>query len=87
MEFYKVSKKNQIFIQKNEIKTRPRDHQKWNQRIRFTPRRFEKTAPKQFKRFDQKSKLDLGTIKNGISASDLPPEGPKKERRSNLGKL
>ena len=23
-------------------------------------------------------KLDLGTIKNGFRASDLPPEGPKK---------
>ena len=33
------------------------------------------------------SKLDLGTIKNGISTSDLPPEGPKKERRGNLSNL
>ena len=26
------------------------------------------------------SKLGLGTIKNGSAASDLPPEGPPKER-------
>ena len=26
------------------------------------------------------SKVGLGTIKNDLAASDLPPEGPKKER-------
>ena len=66
------------------VKTRPRDHQKWIQGVRFTPRGSEKRAPRQFKQFEQKSKLDFGTIKNGFSMSDLPPEGPQKERRDNL---
>ena len=34
-----------------------------------------------------RSKLALGTIKNGFRASDLPPEGPKKERRGNSSNL
>ena len=29
-------------------------------------------------------KLDLGTIKNGSAASDLPPEGPKKKSWADL---
>ena len=33
------------------------------------------------------SKLDLGTIKNGSAASDLRPEGPKKERWVDLCKI
>ena len=73
-----------------KVKTRPRDHQKWNQHVRFTPRGSEKRAPTQFEQFEKKSKLDLGTIKNGFSTSDLPPEGPTKERRvilSNLNKI
>ena len=28
--------------------------------------------------FDQNKKLSLGTIENGLAASGLPPEGPKK---------
>ena len=37
---------------------------------------------KTFSKFYQKSKLDLGTIKNGFSTSDLPPEGPKKSAKA-----
>ena len=33
------------------------------------------------------SKLDLGTIKNGSAASDLPPEGPKKKNWADLTHL
>ena len=33
------------------------------------------------------SKLDLGTIKNGSAASDLPPEGPKKKSWADLTHL
>ena len=36
---------------------------------------------------DLSSKLDLGTIKNGSAASDLPPEGPPKERWVELNKI
>ena len=32
-------------------------------------------------------KLALGIVKNGFRASDLPPEGPKKDRRGNLSNL
>ena len=64
-----------------KVKSRPRDHQKWIQRVRFTPRGSEKRAPRQFEQFEQKSKLALGTIKNGFRASDLPPECWKKERK------
>ena len=39
---------------------------------RFPPRHLETCRP-------EISKLDLGTIKNGSAASDLPPEGPKKK--------
>ena len=36
-----------------KVKTRPRDHQKRNQHVRFTPRGSEKRAPRQFKQFEQ----------------------------------
>ena len=61
-----------------KVKTRHRDHQKWMQGVRFTPRGFEKQAARQFEASRQKSELGLGTIKNGFRASDLPPEGPTK---------
>ena len=32
-------------------------------------------------------KLDLGAIKNGSAASDLPPKGPQKERWVDLRKI
>ena len=35
----------------------------------------------------QFSKIYLGSIKNGSAASDLPPEGPKKERWADLTHL
>ena len=35
------------------VKTSPRDHQKWIQGVRITPRGFEKRAPRQFKQFEQ----------------------------------
>ena len=38
----------------------------------------------QSKHLEQKSKLQLGTIKNGFSMSDLPQMGPTKEHRGNL---
>merc|ERR1711981_875451 len=37
-----------------------RDHEKWMQGIRFTPRGFEKLAKRQFEAYWQKSKLALG---------------------------
>ena len=41
----------------------------------------------QLEQLEQKSKLALGTIKNGFRSSDLPPEGPKKEHRGNSSNL
>ena len=47
---------------------------------RFPPRHLETCRP-------EISKLDLGTIKNGSAASDLPPEGPKKKSWADLTHL
>ena len=33
------------------------------------------------------TEIDLGSIENGSAASDLPPEGPKKERWADLTHL
>ena len=47
---------------------------------RFPPRHLETCR-------SEISKLDLGTIKNGSAASDLPPEGPKKKSWADLTHL
>ena len=47
---------------------------------RFPPRHLETCRP-------EISEIDIGTIKNGFAASDLPPEGPKKKRWADLTHL
>merc|ERR1712138_294631 len=74
------SKKKKTFTRKPSMKKKKKG-------VRFTPRGSEKRAPRQFEQFEQKSKLALGTIKNGFRLSDLPLEGPKKERRGNSSNL
>ena len=70
------------------LKTRPRDYQKWIRSVRFTPRGSEKRALGCFMQCRSKmSKIDLGSIKNGSAASDLPPEGSKKKSWADLTHL
>ena len=52
----KGARKYSVFTKK--IKTSPRDHQKWIQGVRFTPRGSEKRAPMQFEQFDDFDDFD-----------------------------
>ena len=54
------------------MKTTARDHQKRIQYVRFTPNGSERRAPMQSKQLEQKSKLQLGTIKMDLACPTYP---------------